>query len=705
MKNIRNVSVVATLTCLLACASSGGTGEDTDESYGISGEIDTTGPASKSDNAGRPGPSVAWDSDGGQVWSVRNQWTDVTSEAGMAWNANSGLNWNEKYQAWVTSLEVEELSEGFIKETFQLTTPHGRAFTAPVLECAEVAIFMRAAFAAWYHLPFYLEAYDRGQPIYLGHFGFRNADGSLFSRTPNFARAYADYSNDWQTGRTWPSDAKLKRRGLYGGGDEIGFLPLVNGEPARAGAYFDEIFLNKRIGHFMLLALSWFGSMHLADSVNMYHIKAEGIAPGDVLLERWQRRGVGHTIPVMRTDWPEADRLEVAVATGSMPRRYPKWEDGSKAGRYFKDESAGGAGENSDGDEYAKLGGGIRRWRVAISDGNRYRNTFMPNEASLWINSSDTAALAARVADFEQYLRPPTPEVQQQVAIELVQSAREHLRRYPASCSARKNREAAFEELRSVNETHFNLTPDQTDAAYRILDDYVFETMVYDQSITCCWNSTTANMYEIIMDYNYNLTASSTEPACLPPVVFMARDRSASNDGYDLFRAHAESLGRIDEWVAWSEDEACSQASSVVNDTIDPMNALPFCQLSAVAPPSTPNCNDTLEDNPTVLQVGLQDNLRVCAMETDYFTFTGVGDFSLTVEAGEGTADLDVAIFDTSATYIGGSSSPDATFQVDFSLGARLDETPEDEAETIFINIYAVGGQLERDYKLQVLNQ
>ena len=128
--------------------------------------------------------STDWDTDGGEVWSVINQWTDITSEAGLAWSANSGLNWNEKYQAWVTSLEVQPLEEGYIKETFLLTTPHGRAFTAPVLECAEVAIFMRAAFAAWYNLPFYLEAYDRGQPIYLGHFGFRNADGSLFSRTP-----------------------------------------------------------------------------------------------------------------------------------------------------------------------------------------------------------------------------------------------------------------------------------------------------------------------------------------------------------------------------------------------------------------------------------------------------------------------------------------------------------------------------------------
>ena len=239
---------------------------------------------------------------------------------------------------------------------------------------------MRATFAAWYGLPFYLEAYDRGQPIYLGHFGFRNADGTLYGRTPSFRRTYRDFTTEWNNNANWPTDAKLKGRGLYGGGDEVEFLPNVNGKPARAGAYFDEIYLNKRVGHFMLLALSWFGSMHLADGANMYHIQPEGIKAGDVLLERWQRRGIGHTIPVMRVAWPETNRLEVDVATGSMPRRYPKWESSDRAARYFKDQYTGGPGMNNDGDEYAKLGGGLRRWRVAVSDGLRYKNTFMPND-------------------------------------------------------------------------------------------------------------------------------------------------------------------------------------------------------------------------------------------------------------------------------------------------------------------------------------
>ena len=211
-------------------------------------------------------------------------------------------------------------------------------------------------------------------------------------------------------GATWPVDERLRKRGLYGGGDEVSFLDPVDGKAARAGAYFDRIYLNKRVGHFMLLALSWFGSMHLADGANMFHIKAEDIRAGDVLLLRWQRRGIGHTVPVMRVTELEENRLELSVATGSMPRRYPKWEQGAPAGRYFKGERAGGFGENDDGDAYAKLGGGLRRWRVAVSVDGRYRNTFLGDDVDTWINSSNHQAIAQRTADFEDLLKELTPE-------------------------------------------------------------------------------------------------------------------------------------------------------------------------------------------------------------------------------------------------------------------------------------------------------
>ena len=92
----------------------------------------------------------------------------------------------------------------------------------------------------------------------------------------------------------------------------------------------------------------------------------------------------------------------------------------------------------------------------------------MPSDRALWINSNDSEALAARIATFEEYLDHQALEVRRDIALDLIESARDHLRRYPASCSARKNREAAFDDLRDVMVTEFGMTPDQVDANYRI---------------------------------------------------------------------------------------------------------------------------------------------------------------------------------------------------------------------------------------------
>ena len=66
------------------------------------------------------------------------------------------------------------------------------------------------------------------------------------------------------------------------------------------------------------------------------------------------------------------------------------------------------------------------------------------------------------------------------------------LRPRPASCSARENREKAFRNLYELAQRAFGQTPRQVDEQHRILDDYVFAELVYTQSKTCCWNSTTA---------------------------------------------------------------------------------------------------------------------------------------------------------------------------------------------------------------------
>ena len=129
-------------------------------------------PLGKADGAGRLGPHVRWNKGEARVWEVTRGWGDVEPEAGLAWARDSGLNWEEKYSAWVASLPELDTGHG---RTFELVTPHKR-LPAPVLECAEVAIFLRTAFASWHGLPFFLEARDGGKPIYIGdtnHFSHR----------------------------------------------------------------------------------------------------------------------------------------------------------------------------------------------------------------------------------------------------------------------------------------------------------------------------------------------------------------------------------------------------------------------------------------------------------------------------------------------------------------------------------------------------
>ncbi len=589
---MRHLSLLAlfipTLAIGTVACSDAGSGEPESQAgwgdeYGITPPMlegdaatETAPPLGKADGAGRLGPHVSWDTGNGRVWDVKRAWTDVEAEAGLAWEADSGLNWEGKYAAWVNAQPVLEDDNG---KTFTLITPE-KQLPAPILECAEVAIFMRAAFAAWHGLPFYLQAADSGKAIYIGHFGFKKHDGSNYGGAPNFKTKYADYTGDWSEGDEWPSDSRLQRRGLYGGGDDHDFLPKVGGETAKAGAYFDEIFLNKRTGHFMLLALSWFGSMHLADGNNMFHIQPEAMRAGDVLLERWQRRGIGHTIPVMRVTDIGEGRIDVAVATGSMPRRQPVWEDGPAAARYFKLEETGGPGENWDGDEYAKLGGGIRRWRTALStDGSRYRNTFMPEDVEIWINSTDKEAIAARPARFGELMKELTPDEKVTLAIERIEGAREHLRKYPASCSARNNREDAFEELEEVLVADFGKTPDEVHAANRTFEDHVFAQLEYSKSKTCCWNHSTTAMHEIIMAFNNKRIADDAEGTCNEPLIFKARNVSASDDGYADFRDFAAELGRADDWVAWSEDEPCSQAATLTEDLEKDPPAPSWCTL------------------------------------------------------------------------------------------------------------------------------
>lgn len=621
---------------------------------GIDGPLDPVPAERKFDRDGSPGPRVR-DGAATEVWRAHRAWTDVEDEAGLAWGPGSGLTWEQKYDAWIASFERVPREDGW-GDTFVITTPHGeRTLPAPSLECAEVALMLRATFASWYGLPFFVEGWDAHtrQRIYAGHFGFVNADGAPIARFPRFRTAYRDHSADWTPGDAWPSDSRLREYRL-GNDDGVAFL----GEDAGAGAYFDELFLNKRVGHFLRLLLLYFGSANLADGANMFHVTPESIAPGDVLLERWQRRGIGHTIPVMRVDEPAPGRFAVEVATGSMPRRQPIWEEPASARSYFTLEATGGLGTSGDGTPYAKLGGGLRRWRTATLVDGRWRNVVLDADADAFIDDGDEEAIAARPERFREILADVSPEERRDAALERIEAARMHLRSYPASCAARTRREDAFEDLYAVMESDFGMTRAEVDATYRMLEDAVLAELEYEASKTCCWNSSTAAMFEIVMDYaEAEQARAEADGMCVQPTVFRAE--AASGDGYDRWRAHAASLGRDGEWVAWSEDETCGWRD-VAEDT-PTGRGTDWCALGAAEDPPAPadGCDPAGGDDALADARPLSGPVeaRICEGDEDWYRVDVEGRAAVRIAFRHADGDLDLEAVDAAGTRLAVSQS------------------------------------------------
>ncbi len=529
------------------------------------------------DIIGNSSGSIAKKNTPWEVWSADNVWTDkdttAAKKAGVAWASSSGLTWEEKFDLWVASFESVPSEWG--GTTISIPTPFGdKKLRGPTLECAEFGMLLRAAFASWYKLPFYLRGWDASQKryMYAGHFGFVDANGNGLAGFPKFRDQYKNYESTWFPGDSWPTDAALRMKHL-GNDDTVAFLKGPNGEDVGAGAYFDELFLNKRTGHFMRLMLLYFGSINLADGSNMFPIRPDATHPGDVLLERWQKEGIGHTIPVLHVTSPIDGKLAIDVASGSMPRRQPVFEEALSSRGYFTNDVTGGEGNAYDGSPYAKLGGGIRRWRTATKRAGRWYNDISKADLPVAVDPSDTAAIAARPARFDEILITGSVDEQKATLLAQIESARTHLAEHPASCSARERREQAFSSLYDIAPS-IGMTKAQIDGQFRTLADYVFAPLVYEESKTCCWNSTTDKMADIVIDFaNEEKQAADAANMCVEPTVFRARA-----DGYKLWQDHAKKLGREAEWLAWSEDEPCKQRD-VKEDMAATFSATTFCSL------------------------------------------------------------------------------------------------------------------------------
>jgi len=550
------------------------------DDIGADGTLDPLPPPGKEDGQYHAGLSTSADTSKTDVWKVVNQWEDkdtpAAQQAGMAWPANSGLTWDQKFGKWVESFEWTPSVDGY-NTTYKLTTPWGKTLPAPQLECAETALFLRVAFASWYGLPLQFEAQDgHGTTIYFGHFGVRTQAGK-YSGMPDFAVQYKDYTGT-DTSTSWPQDATLRQRIIHGGDDTQ--TELAQG--AVFGTYMDEIMLNKRVGYFTTIVLDYLGSANLADTANTYNLQPEAMLPGDLLLERWQKSGIGHTLVVKEVTPLTSATVDVTLVSGSMPRRQGAKETGQSAKETFTGQYTGGPGMNSDGDAYVKLGGGLKRFRVAKAVNGYWTNTWMNGDEAHWINSTDYATLSARPARFDSLLGQVPLDQQRTELLARIADARHHLSQYPASCSAREERELAFKDLYDVEYQLSQKGTVQVDQEQRTLEDYVFGELDYSHSKTCCWDSTTAAMHDIVMaaarDEQAQATANQT---CVAPTVFAA-DSSGS---YQMWAGYAAAHGQSAAWLAYHDDEDCTQRM-VTTDTIVDVSSTETAFCSLAPPPA-----------------------------------------------------------------------------------------------------------------------
>jgi hypothetical protein len=502
------------------------------------------------------------------VWSVTRQWSaKVNVDFAPYFTKAEGLTWNEAYARFIEKLEPTTSVGGY--RTYKLTNPWGKTLPIAALECAEQSMFLRVTFAAWFGLPFFLEAIDgSGTHVFAGHFGFRTKTG-VYRNFPTFKTAYKDHTATAKLS-SWPKDTALRARKLGSDDNQDGIAP--GGKVF--GTYLDELHANKRVGHFTMLVLLYFGSVNLAGAANTFHVKAEAVRAGDVLLERWQRAGIGHALNVKRVEKLPNGKLSVELASGSMPRRQALWEGPVTSRNYFLNNYTGGPGTNYDGVELATLGGGLRRWRVPVVHNGGWINTVPGDSAAAWINSSDKAAIAGRLAQFEQLLDVPNPAVRRSELSAALAAARQYQRERPASCSNREKRENLISELAALEAEDRYWSRAQSEQQYRAWEDYVFPLLAYDRAKVCCFNSSTAAMGRVAIDFNKERQMASRQ--CLPPVPFTA-------ENMPTFKAWAQQNGRSG-WLDWRADEPCPQSSVTTDQLASVTGQAAFCSLNPSLP-------------------------------------------------------------------------------------------------------------------------
>ncbi len=538
----------------------------------------------KEDGVGRAALPVNGDYGTTMAWQVKNQWEDRDTpearKAGLAWDAGSGLSWDEKYAKWVGSLEIiPSAGSGWYTDTIQVSTPWGKTLPSPKLDCADATIMLRASFAAWYNLPFYMVA--GGNPVvYFGHFGIRTASGP-WDQTVLLAQAHKDFSATPPADpKAWPKDGKLRALHLHGKNADGSYqdeMPYVVAKGEGTGAYLDELHLNKRAARLIYYMQLYMGSQNVVDTNNTYNLQPEALRTGDTMMYRRAPQGTGHTMVVVRLRSIEGGKLEAQDIFGNEPPDQLYVESPGATRNNFMSEEGGGASLSEDGKTpYSHIGGGLKRWRVAKNVAGKWTNTWMNADKASWIDSTDYPRIEARPKQLAGVLGELSPLGQRNELLQQIEAKREHLRDNPSSCSARERREAMFAKLYDLMSSNWDWSREEVDARYRILEDYVYAPLDYTTSRTCCWNSSNRQMHETIMEY----ATSLQDKMCALPPVFMQTDGT-----FGAYAKWASDHGKA--FPAWRADEECPPAASP-NDVATAQDGLvTFCALGKQAKPAT----------------------------------------------------------------------------------------------------------------------
>ena len=567
-----------------ACASddtgtgdTDGTGNGGDESTDCKTNSDV-GCAGTSQDAVREtiaGPAVK--TTDAEAWKATNTWAGKTAEAGEGWDANSGLTWEEKFQKWMSKFPIVD---GRSTKTVRIKNPQGKELDAAVLECADQGIFFRYVFSAFYKLPFYMTGWVNGKTVYMGHFGVVDKNGDPVSGFPSYSTRYKDNEGSWRAGQPWPKDTALRARDAGYPDSHEGIW--VDGQtlPADAhfGTYLDELFLNKRAGHLLAIMVAYYGSGNIADGANSFQLAGKALKGGDMLLERWQKEGIGHTMPIIRVE-PNDDGTTMKAwgVQGYMPARQAELLLPERFHAQFKNDYCGGEGQTYDTPpvEYVTLGGGLRRWRTPINKDGRWSNDVPVADRADYIEDTNLDALRERFKNWDNVLRTGTPEEAYSIAQDNLKAARDKLKMKPASCSSRSLRESSWNQLieagQKIGKTESDIRSDNKD-----LSDFVFAELIYNQSKTCCWLKPAEEQYGVIMDYaQKEQDDAAAANTCKAPTVFRQTDGN-----YDIWKNFAQTQGKT--WLDWTQDEdPCPAAASTGTDPLTDPGKRDYCAASS----------------------------------------------------------------------------------------------------------------------------